>query len=318
MITFHRAALALAAFIATPGLAFAHVSITPTQAANGANATIAIAIPHGCDGAATDAVAVAIPAGFASPQPQAKPGWTVEVTEADNAVVVKWSGGSIPHDQRDEFVLEGLIDTDAEALAFPTIQSCGQAELAWIEQAAPGADPHALEHPAPILAIADASAGHDHMDMSDAVTVGDLEISGAFARATLPNAPVGGGYLTIVNHGNADDRLVSASSPVAGKTEVHEMKMEGDVMRMNELPDGLAIPAGETVSLTPGGLHIMFKDLAQPLVEGTRVPITLNFEKAGTVELELSVEGIAAKEPDAHMHHHGAAELPAIAIARTA
>jgi copper(I)-binding protein len=84
------------------------------------------------------------------------------------------------------------------------------------------------------------------------VTVGQLTISGAFARATLPNAPVAGGFLTIVNAGNEADRLIAASTPVAGESQLHEMKMEGDVMKMAQLPDGIEVPAGATVTLAPG------------------------------------------------------------------
>ncbi len=136
------------------------------------------------------------------------------------------------------------------------------------------------------------------------VTAGDLEISGAFSRATLPNAPVGGGYLTITNKGAADDRLVSVSSPAAGLSQIHEMKMEGDVMKMNELPDGLVIPAGGTVKLEPGGYHLMFMQLTAPLVEGQSFPVTLTFEKAGAVEVQVEVGSPAAREPamDHSMH----------------
>jgi copper(I)-binding protein len=129
------------------------------------------------------------------------------------------------------------------------------------------------------------------------VTIGDLEISGAFSRATLPNAPVGAGYFTITNTGSADDRLVSASSPVAGMTQIHEMKMEGDIMKMSELGDGLVIPAGGSVTLAPGGFHIMFMQLNQQLVEGTKVPLTLTFETAGSIDVELMVGAVNADEP---------------------
>ena len=131
------------------------------------------------------------------------------------------------------------------------------------------------------------------------VMAGDLEITGAFSRATLPNAPVGAGYLTITNTGTSDDRLVGASSPVAGMTQIHQMKMEGDVMKMNEVEGGLIIPAGQSVTLAPGGFHIMFMQLAQQLTEGSTVPLTLTFEQAGTVELELMV---GAPNADAPMH----------------
>jgi copper(I)-binding protein len=147
-----------------------------------------------------------------------------------------------------------------------------------------------------LLASPVAVLAHDGVDHA-AITAGDLEISGAFTRATLPNAPVGAGYLTITNKGAADDRLVSATSTVAGTTQIHEMKMEGDVMKMNELRDGVVIPAGGSVTLEPGGLHIMFMQLKQPFAEGSTIPVTLTFEKAGSVEVELAVGAINADEP---------------------
>jgi copper(I)-binding protein len=129
------------------------------------------------------------------------------------------------------------------------------------------------------------------------VTVGTLTISGAFARATLPNAPVGGGFLTIVNNGANADRLISATSPAAGNVQLHEMKMEGDVMKMREMPDGLEIPPSGSVSLSPGGVHLMFMKLTAPFVEGQKVPVTLTFRNAGSVTLDFAVAGVAADAP---------------------
>lgn len=148
-------------------------------------------------------------------------------------------------------------------------------------------------------------AGVSHVTLATAaeVSVGTLTLAGGFTRATLPNAPVGGGFLTITNSGTEPDRLIAATSPAAGEVQIHEMKMEGDVMKMAELPDGLVIPAGETVTLAPGGFHLMFMQLKQGFVEGTKIAVTLTFEKAGTVDVELDVGGIAAKAPAHDMGH---------------
>jgi copper(I)-binding protein len=135
-----------------------------------------------------------------------------------------------------------------------------------------------------------------------AVTLGTLEISGAFTRATLPNAPVGGGFLTIANTGTEADRLVSAEAAIAKDTQIHEMAMEGDVMKMRQLADGIEIPAGETVTLAPGGLHIMFMGLNTALVEGETVPVTLTFEKTGSVTVDLAIGAAAAAAPKAMGH----------------
>lgn len=135
------------------------------------------------------------------------------------------------------------------------------------------------------------------------IHLGAIEISLPFTRATLPNAPVGGGFLTIENTGTEADRLVSASSAVAEKTQIHEMAMQGDVMKMRELVDGVEVPAGETIVLAPGGFHIMFIGLKQAFVEGEMVAVTLTFEKAGSVEVLLPVEATAADAPaGTHMH----------------
>lgn len=134
------------------------------------------------------------------------------------------------------------------------------------------------------------------------IHLGALNISLPFSRATLPNAPVGGGFLTIENEGPEADRLISASSPAAATVQVHEMAMDGEVMKMRPLADGLALPPGETVVLSPGGLHLMFMGLKQAFVEGETVPVTLVFEKAGTVELTLPVLGTAA-DTAAHSGH---------------
>jgi periplasmic copper chaperone A len=138
------------------------------------------------------------------------------------------------------------------------------------------------------------AAAHDY-------TLGSLKIGNPWARATPPTAPSGGGFLTVTNTGTAADRLVSATSPAAGQVQIHEMKMDGTIMRMRELENGLEIPPGATVALAPGGLHLMMMGLKGPLKEATRVPVTLVFEKAGKIDVELSVMALGAS-PDAHKH----------------
>jgi hypothetical protein len=124
-----------------------------------------------------------------------------------------------------------------------------------------------------------------------------IAIEKPFSRATPGGAKIGAGYMTITNKGPAADRLVSASSPAAGKVEIHEMSMQDNVMKMRELPGGLPIGAGKSVSLTPGGYHLMLMGLKAPLKQGDKIPVTLNFEKAGKVDITLDVEGIGAQQP---------------------
>ena len=117
-----------------------------------------------------------------------------------------------------------------------------------------------------------------------------------WARATAPRQTVGGVYVTLISP--VDDRLLGASSPVAGHAEVHEMTMDGNVMRMRELPAGLRLPAGQAVALTPGGLHMMLVDLRQPLVAGQAIPVQLRFEHAPPLDLQVPVAPVGAKAPD--------------------
>jgi copper(I)-binding protein len=123
------------------------------------------------------------------------------------------------------------------------------------------------------------------------VKLGALEISGAYVRAMLPGQPVGGGYLVIRNTGSEDDRLVSASSPLSPAVEIHEMSMQGQIMKMRRLEGGIAVAAGQTVELMPSGLHLMFTKVATPFRQGDSVPLTLIFERSGKIELSLPVEG---------------------------
>jgi len=134
---------------------------------------------------------------------------------------------------------------------------------------------------------------------------GSLEIKHPWARATPKGATVAGGYMKIINTGTAPDRLVGGSTVAAGKFEIHEMAMDGDVMKMRALPKGIEIKPGETVELKPGSYHLMFVGLKQPFEQGKRVKGTLQFEKAGTVEVEYAVEAIGGTPGGGHDAHKG-------------
>ncbi|MBI5129843.1 MAG: copper chaperone PCu(A)C [Rhodopseudomonas palustris] len=129
------------------------------------------------------------------------------------------------------------------------------------------------------------------------IKAGDLVITEAWSRATPGGAKVAGGFLTIENKGTTADRLVAGSADIAGKFEIHEMSMDNGVMKMRQLDKGLAIEPGKTVKLAPGGYHVMLIDLKGPLKEGEKVPVTLQFEKAGKVQVTLDVAGVGAKAP---------------------
>ncbi len=129
---------------------------------------------------------------------------------------------------------------------------------------------------------------------ADDVMAGSLKISAPWARATPKGAAVGGGYMTITNTGTTADRLIGGSTDVAGKFEIHEMKMDNGVMKMRPVEGGLEIKPGETVTLDPGGYHIMLMGMKQQLKEGDHFKATLDFEKAGKVNVDFAVQGIGA------------------------
>lgn len=132
---------------------------------------------------------------------------------------------------------------------------------------------------------------------AEEVKAGGLVITQAWSRATPSGAKIAGGYLTIENKGTAPDRLVGGSGDIAGKVEVHEMAMNNGVMTMRPLDKGLTIDPGKTVKLAPGGYHLMIMDLKSPFKQGDKVPVTLEFEKAGKVKLSLDVQGVGAQAP---------------------
>ena len=122
--------------------------------------------------------------------------------------------------------------------------------------------------------------------------VGNLQIENAYTRATAPGQQVAGGFMKIENRGAAD-QLISASSPAAGEVQLHEMAMEGNVMKMRQLKD-IPVPAGGAVELKPGGLHLMFMNIKTPLAAGETVPVKLKFAKAGEVEVKFPVNAMGA------------------------
>ncbi|WP_142847346.1 copper chaperone PCu(A)C [Telmatospirillum sp. J64-1] len=158
-----------------------------------------------------------------------------------------------------------------------------------------------------LLAAGLAVAAFVQPAMAAEFTAGSITVSEPWARATPPTARVGGGFMQIVNNGEQPDRLVGASSPIAPDVELHTHVREGEVMRMRPV-DHIDLPPGETVSMQPGGLHVMFIGLEKPLVQDEVVPVTLEFEQAGSLEIQMEVRGVGAMlrdVPEGHQGGHG-------------
>lgn len=134
-----------------------------------------------------------------------------------------------------------------------------------------------------------------------------VEVQNAWARATVQGQKASGAFMTLTAPSAA--KLVAVSSPVAGVAEVHEMKMEGDVMKMRALTNGLDLPAGKAVELKPGGYHVMLMDLKLPLQKDTTIPLTLVFKDAKGVEtkkeLKVPVSQVAPAGAAAPAAAHG-------------
>lgn len=127
-----------------------------------------------------------------------------------------------------------------------------------------------------------------------AQSAGPLRIEQPFARATAPTARAGGAFMTIVNTGASADRLLRVETSVAARAELHTVIMEGDVMRMREVP-GIDVPANGKATLAPGGFHVMLMELKAPLKAGDTAPITLVFEKAGRIDVNVPIVPLGAQ-----------------------
>lgn len=130
-----------------------------------------------------------------------------------------------------------------------------------------------------------------------------VKVEAAWARPTVPGQGAGGGFLKITG-GSAADRLLGGRAAVSQAVELHSMQMDGDVMRMREVP-GIAVPAGAAVELKPGGLHLMFSGLKQPLRAGESFPLTLVFEKAGEVRVDVKISAQPPAGASAGTRGHG-------------
>lgn len=124
-----------------------------------------------------------------------------------------------------------------------------------------------------------------------------LFVHHAWSRETAAGQSVGGGFMTIANRAAVADRLMSGSSPVAAEVQLHTMTIDGGVMRMRQVQDGIAVPAKGMLALKPGSYHIMFTGLKRQLRQGERFPLTLRFQRAGSVTVQVSVQPVTSSGP---------------------
>lgn len=290
--------LAACLLLTGAGGSFAHVTLPPGGGSAGSDYEAAFHVGHPCkDAGSTTGITVRLPKGFAFSEAQALKGWKLEVQKAagDDAGEVRWTAESpqaaLSGKAQAEFLLRGRLPATPGVLWFKVLQTCDAGSADWAQVPASGTSTEGLASPAVRLDVL-------------APGVAAVDVRDAWIRASVPGQSGTGAFMKLSAPSGA--RLVGASTPVAGVAAVHEMKMEGDTMRMREVP-GLELPARQTVELKAGGYHIMMMDLKQPLTSGSTVPLTLRFEDAkgqkSTLELKVPVlAGAAAPAGGEHKH----------------
>jgi copper(I)-binding protein/uncharacterized protein YcnI len=268
----------------------AHVTLPPGGATAGTLYPAAFRVGHACaDATATTAIKVRVPAGFTIVEATPRPGWTLAVSTGEVAWTASSPQAALPAKERAQFVVRGRLPAEPGPLWFKVMQVCDKGQADWAQ--VPTGDADKPDFPAARLDVL--PPGVAPVDVRDAwtrPTVAGQTSTGVFAK--LSSGP----GLT----------LVGGTSPLASTIEVHEMKLEGDVMRMRALDRGLAVPAGEGVELKPGGYHLMVGGLKQPLALGATLPLTLKFVdgEGRSVECSLGVPVIAAPAGQDGAHRH--------------
>ena len=279
----------------------AHV-VLPAGGANvGSNYDAAFRVGHACkDAKATTAIEVELPKSFQFKEAVARNGWKLATPKAGaQGGTVRWEAESaasaLQANEKTAFVVRGVLPSTAQTLHFPVHQICdvGRADWAQIPTAANANEK--LEFPAARLDV-----------LPDNVAA--LDVRDAWVRAAVAGQSGTGAFMALQAPQGA--KLVAVRSAAAGVVEIHEMKLENDVMKMRAIPS-LDLPAGEQIKLAPGGLHLMMMDLKQPITAGQTLGFTLTLEDANGKRRERQIEaqvrsGAGAGQGDghgAHQHH---------------
>jgi periplasmic copper chaperone A len=272
--------LLVAAFAAN-----AHVSLDPARAEAGTFYRGILRVAHGCDGAPTTSVDVVLPPGTQRARASAKSGW--QLVETTHEIV--WTaarGQALAAHDKGEFPLEFQLPATPGPLWLKVLQRCQGGSMNWVDVPAQGTSTEGMKTPAVLLQV----LSHDEFAAAQSQPV----VDGAWARASVPGQQVSGAYMRIT--AKEPTQLVAVSTPVAGKAEVHEMKMDGEVMRMR--PAGpVELPVGRAFELKPGGFHVMLQDLKKPLEPGSSVPLTLVFRNARGVESRMDLRVPVSAQP---------------------
>jgi copper(I)-binding protein len=271
------------ALFASASLAQAHVALDPPRVQAGATYHGVLRVGHGCDAAPTTSLDVVLPAGATHVRASAHPDW--QLLQTGNEII--WTaarGKALGAHEKGEFAIEFQAPAAPGPLWVKVLQRCQGTSVNWADVPAQGAQ--ATKTPAALIQV----LSRDEFAAVQAQPV----VEGAWARASVPGQQASGAYMRIV--AKEPTQLVAVESPVAQKPEVHEMKMEGDVMRMR--PAGpIDLPVGRAFELKPGGYHVMLQGLAKPLEAGSTIPLTLVFRNAKGVESRMELRVPVAVQP---------------------
>jgi copper(I)-binding protein len=277
--------------LALSGAAHAHVVLPPGGAAAGSTYAAAFKVGHACSGAtATTALAVRLPEGFRLVRALPREGWTLKTGPREVTWTANDAKSALSGSAPDSFTVVGKLTSKPGTLWFRALQTCDVGASDWAM--VPTADNPKPAYPAPRLDVL-------------APGVAAIDVRDAWARATVPGQTSSVVYARLT--APSGGRLVGASSPL-GEASLHEMRMEGDIMRMRALDGGLELPAGKPVDLAPNGLHLMLTGLKQPLAVGTSVPVVLHFVDSEGRKGDLTTQVPVTQAPPAageEHHHHG-------------
>ncbi|MDQ7974767.1 MAG: copper chaperone PCu(A)C [Rhodocyclaceae bacterium] len=276
--------IAASALLTGAAASLAHVVLQPGPAVAGSTYEAAFKVGHACkDARSTTGLTVRLPRGFVLQDVPTRTGWKVDIDRSGTGAV-RWTADTpaqaLPGDRKSEFLLRGALPAAPGPLYFAVLQTCDVGSADWA-QLPTGAAGEKLPFPAARLnVVAPGSAL--------------VDASGVWVRAAVPGQSGTGGFMTLA--AGAPLKLVGVATPAAGVAEVHEMKMEGDTMRMRAVP-ALALPARQAVELKPGGYHLMLMDLKQPIAAGSVIPLTLSFEDAAGAKSTLVVQAPVLAAP---------------------
>lgn len=286
-----RSLAACAALCSTAALA--HVTLPAGGAAAGSAYDAAFRVGHACtDAKATTALRVQLPEGFTLVQAQPRRGWTLAIAPREVSWKADSAQAALPATEQAEFIVRGKLTDKPGPLYFKVLQSCDVGSADWAQLPVAGSSAK-LAFPAARLDVLPPG-------------VAAVEVRDAWVRQTVPGQSGTGAFMKLT--APSGTRLVGASTSAAGVAELHEMKMEGDTMRMRELTGGLELPPRQTVELKPSGQHVMLMDLKQPIAKGGSIPLTLRFEDAKGVKSSLQVDvpvgAPAGAATESHGHTH--------------